>query len=101
VVTLYNEKNSTIRNKARGKWHELFRRGTCCITGFGYFAERAEVDGFPYYNISLSGKGDKYPDPKSEFFASENHYLLLTVAAHGPMSIEVKSLSGAVLDRRP
>ena len=24
--------------------------------GFGHYAERAEVDGFPYYNTSLSGK---------------------------------------------
>src|SRR5690606_35674291 len=63
VVTLYNERNASIRNQAAGRWHPLFRRGTACITGFGYYAERAVVDGFPYYNTSLSGTGNRYPDP--------------------------------------
>lgn len=100
VVTLYNERNASIRSQAGGRWHELFRRGTCCITGFGYFAERAEVDGFPYYNTSLSGRGAKYPDPKSKFFASEDGYLLMTVERDGPMTVEIKSLAGKVLDRQ-
>ena len=54
VVTLYNERNASIRAKADGAWHQLFRQGTLAVTGFGYFAERAEVDGFTYYNTSLS-----------------------------------------------
>ena len=45
---------------------------SACITGFGYFAERAEVDGVPYYNTSLSGTGNQYPDPHSQFLAGEN-----------------------------
>lgn len=100
VVTLYNEHNSNIRNQAGKRWHGLFRRGTCCITGFGHFAERAEVDGFPYYNTSLIGRGDRYPDPQSKFLASEDGYLLLTIPRTGPMMIDVKNLNGDVLDHR-
>lgn len=100
VVTLYNERNASIRNQAGKQWHDLFRRGTCCITGFGYFVERAEVDGFPYYNTSLSGKGNRYPDPQSKFLAGEDSYILLTVKRNGPMTVEIKSLKNMVLDRR-
>ena len=100
VVTLYNERNASIRNQAQKRWHDLFRRGTCCITGFGYFAERAEVDGFPYYNTSLSGKGSQYPDPQSKFLAGEDGYILLTVKRVGKMAVEIKSLKNTVLDRQ-
>lgn len=100
VVTLYNERNASVRNQAGGKWHDLFRRGTCCITGFGYFAERAEVDGLPYYNTSLNGRGNQYPDPNSKFLAGEDSYILLTAKRGGPMTVEIKSLKNTVLDRR-
>ncbi len=101
VVTLYNERNASIRNQANGRWHELFRKGTVCVTGFGYFAERAEVDGLTYYNTSLSGRGTRYPDPRSGFLASEDSYLLLTFdRAAGTMRVDIKNLSGTVLDRR-
>ena len=100
VVTLYNERNATVRGLAQRKWHELFRKGTCCITGFGYFAERAEVDGVAYYNTSLSGKGDRYPDPNSRFLAGEDSYLLLTIQRGGKMIVEIKTLEGQVLDRQ-
>lgn len=101
VVTLYNERNASVRSQAGGAWHEAIRRGTLAVTGFGYFAERAEVDGFPYYNTSLSGKGAKYPDPQSKFLASEDSYLLLT-AKREPrtLTVEIKSLAGETLDRK-
>lgn len=100
VVTLYNERNASVRNQAQKQWHDLFRRGTCCITGFGYFAERAEVDGFHYYNTSLSGKGSQYPDPQSKFLAGEDSYMLLTIEREGKMTVEIKSLKITVLDQR-
>ena len=100
VVTLYNERNVSIRNQAQKQWHDLFRRGTCCITGFGYFAERAEVDGFSYYNTALNGRGNQYPDPQSEFLVGEDSYILLTVDRSGKMTVELKSLRNKVLDRR-
>ena len=31
-----------------------------------------------YFNTSLNGKGDKYPDPKSKALFSEDNYVLLT-----------------------
>ncbi|MEX1026975.1 MAG: hypothetical protein WD049_03055, partial [Candidatus Paceibacterota bacterium] len=84
-----------------GAWHDMFRKGTIAVTGFGYYAERAEVDGFTYYNTSLSGKGDQYPDPKSQFLKGEDSYILLTVTKNPPkMIVEIKGLDGSVLDRR-
>ncbi|QDV71367.1 hypothetical protein Poly24_51020 [Rosistilla carotiformis] len=100
VVTLYNERNASIRNQANKQWHELFRRGTCCVTGYGYFAERAEVDGFPYYNSSLSGSGAQYRDPHSKFLAGEDSYLLLTLQRGGAMAVKIKSLSGDEFDHQ-
>ena len=100
VVTLYNERNATVRGLAKGAWRDLLRRGTVTIAGFGYFAERAEADGVPYLNTSLSGRGDRYPDPASKFLTSADNYVLLTVdRAGGTLTVALKSLEGAVLDR--
>ncbi len=100
LVTLYNERNASIRGQVQGAWHEMFRQGTCCITGFGHYAERAEVDGFPYYNTSLQGRGNQYPDPHSRFLAGADNYLLLTFLQDGALRVEIKSLTGKVLDRQ-
>ena len=98
VVTLYNERNAIIRTKEDAAWHDMFRKGTVAITGFGYYAERAEVDGFTYYNTAL-GKGDRYPDPHSKFLVSEASYILLTFTKKPPkMVVEIKGLDGSVLD---
>ncbi|MBL9179504.1 MAG: metallophosphoesterase [Verrucomicrobiaceae bacterium] len=98
TVTLHNERSATMRGQLKGEWGRLFRLGSAVITGFGYFAERAVVDGFPYYNTALKGDGDRYPDPKSAFLASEHNYVLLTFKSKSPMRIEVRSLAGKVLD---
>ncbi|MGC4005647.1 MAG: hypothetical protein QM811_22015 [Pirellulales bacterium] len=88
-----------MRNAAGGAWRKEFARGSAVLTGFGYFAERAEADGIPYVNTSLGGRGAKYPDPASKFFASEDNYLLLTAVPDGKiLRIELKSLTGKVLD---
>src|SRR5207248_1608201 len=69
-------------------------------TAFRHFAERVEVDGLLYFNTSLNGKGDKYPDPKSKAIFSEDNYVLLTFdRAKRKMAIELKSLGGKVMDR--
>lgn len=100
VVTIYNERNSDIRAQDTPPLHALFRRGTIAITGFGYFAERAEVDGFSYYNTSISGTGEKYKDPQSRFFASEDGYLLMSFeAGKQTMTVELKNLAGDVLEK--
>lgn len=99
-ITLQNERNMNMRGQVKGEWGRLFQQGSAVITGFGYFAERAMVDGFPYYNTALKGNGDKYPDPKSAFFASEHSYVLLTFRPDAPMKIALKALDGRVLDEQ-
>ena len=72
-----------------------------CIRDSGHYAERAEVDGFPYYNTSLSGKGTHYPDPKSAFLRGIDSYVLLTLTKNpAKMVVEIKGLDGTVLDRK-
>jgi len=101
IVTLYNERNGSMRAQARGAWHGMFRKGTIAITGFGHYAERAEVNGFPYYNTSLSGKGTHYPDDKSAFLKGEDSYILLTITKNpAKIAVEIKGLDGKVLDRK-
>lgn len=100
VFTLMNEKQTTVDGRSKGAWHEHFRRGSALITGFGYFADRAELTGgLAYYNTCLKGNGSLYIDPKSQFQSSEDNYLLLTfTAGASKMKIEFKNLQGKVLD---
>ncbi|HEY1067282.1 MAG TPA: hypothetical protein VGE52_14270, partial [Pirellulales bacterium] len=98
-ITIYNERHSAVRSIHKGAWLAPLKRGSAAITGFGYFAERAEVDGLPCFNTSLSGKGAKYPDPKSKFFAQEDGYLLLSAdRATNSLAVRIKNLAGATLD---
>ncbi len=98
---MHGERNANVRSQVGGSWGTMLRCGTIAITGFGYFAERAEVDGFTCYNTSLSGKGDKYPDPESKVLASENSYILLTFTKNPlKMAVEINNLKGQVLDRK-
>jgi hypothetical protein len=102
VFTLNNEKQTQIFGLTKGMWHEQFAKGSALITGFGYFAERAELkEGIPYFNTCLKGDGTPYKDPRSKFFASEHNYLLLTFTAGSEaMTVEFKNLQGKVLDTR-
>jgi hypothetical protein len=100
TITINNERNATMRGQLKGEWGRLFQRGSAVITGFGYFAERAVVDGFPYYDTALKGDGDRYPDPKSAFLASEHNYILLTFKPRAPMIVTIKNLQGKVLDEQ-
>lgn len=101
VLTLYNERNGTMRGQAKGAWNELFRQGSACISGFGHFGERAEVEEFPFFNTSLNGRGAKYPDPKSQALHSVDNYLLITARkGSDTLTVELKGLDGKVLDRR-
>jgi len=101
VITLNNEKNSVMRGYEGGAWMPLFRQTSAVITGFGYFGERSEVDGFPYFNTCLKGDGDLYKDPKSAFVTREDNYLLLTFTrGASTMKVQFKNLRGEVLDTR-
>lgn len=101
VITLYNEQNSRVRGLEGGEWGRMIARGSLAITGFGYFAERAEVAGFNYYNTSVSGTGSRYADPKSVALKSEDNFVLLTFR-RGPalLRVELKNLAGEVLDQK-
>ncbi|HBJ86569.1 MAG TPA: hypothetical protein DDZ88_22480 [Verrucomicrobiales bacterium] len=100
VLTLMNEKQTQVQGLTKGAWHGHFHQGSAIITGFGYFADRAELSGgLPYYNTCLKGDGDLYKDPQSKFHARVDNYLLLTFTAGAPtMKIQFKSLRGEVLD---
>lgn len=101
VITLNNEQNSLMRGYDKGAWKNLFHQSSAVITGYGYFGERAEVDGFPYFNTCLKGDGDLYKDPKSAFVTREDNYLLLTFTKDAPaMKVQIKNLRGEVLDTR-
>ncbi len=100
VITLYNEQHRAVRRLAGGAWWSAIRRGSAAVTGFGHFAERSEPDGLPCFNISVNGKGARYPDPESRFLQSEDSLLLLIFPRRGPARAEIISLGGAVLDAR-
>lgn len=102
TLTLNNEKSSVTRGLAKGEWGRLMRRGTLTATGFGYFAERAETEGYPWFNTSLNGRGDVYRDPASAFLASEDSYLLFRFRrGQAEMTAEIRRLAdGAVLDAK-
>lgn len=100
VVTLMNERQTQLQGLTKGAWHEHFRKGSALLTGFGYFADRALLEGgLPYYNTSLKGDGDLYRDPRSLFHAREDNYLLLRFTAGAPeATVQCKSLRGEVLE---
>lgn len=101
VVTFYNERNSTVRGLEGGEWGKMIAQGSLAITGFGYFGERAEVDGFSYYNTSVGGTGAPYRDAKSVFFKNEDNYMLLTFRRpSNELRAELKNLQGEVLESK-
>lgn len=100
VFTLINEKQTSVEGQTKGLWHEHFGKGNALVTGFGYFADRAELkNGLPYYNTCLKGDGSPYKDPRSKFFAQQDNYLLLTFErGQDKVQIQFKNLKGEVLD---
>lgn len=102
VISLMNEKQSSLAGATKGIWHEQFRKGSALITGFGYFAERAELEGgLPYFNTCLKGNGDVYKDSKSKFLGKEDHYLLLIFRqGEDTMKVQFRNLRGEVMDER-
>ncbi|MEP6671853.1 MAG: hypothetical protein ABJF10_22015 [Chthoniobacter sp.] len=101
VITIYNERNATVRGLEGGEWSRMISQGSLAITGFGYFGERAEVNGFSFYNTSVGGTGTPYADPKSAVLKSEDNFVLLTFRrAPAQLRVELKNLNGEVLDRK-
>lgn len=101
LITVNNEKNGSMRTYEGGAWKPLFHRSSAVVTGYGYFGERAEVEGFPYFNTCLKGNGDLYQDSKSVFVTREDNYLLFTFKkGSATMTVEMKNLRGETLDTR-
>ncbi|MDO8539557.1 MAG: FN3 domain-containing metallophosphoesterase family protein [Opitutaceae bacterium] len=102
IFTLNNEKQTQVFARTKGIWHEQFRKGSALVTGFGHFAERAELrEGIPYFNTCIKGDGAAYKDPQSKFFAAEHNYLMLTFKrGERTMTAQFKNLRGEVLDTR-
>jgi hypothetical protein len=102
VFPIMNEKQSSLAGATKGLWHREFVRASGLITGFGYFAERAELDGgLPYFNTCLKGDGDVYKDSKNQFLSREDNYLLLTFKKGADsMTVQFKNLKGDVMDTR-
>ncbi len=97
IITLHNERNQAMRYQENGEWNKLFQEGSAVITGYGHYSERAEVDGFPYFNTSLKA-GNIYPDEFSKVLHAVNGYILLTFTKRA-FQIEMKSLDGEIIDR--
>lgn len=101
LITLDNERNATARSQEGGEWGRMMAKGSFIISGFGYFAERAEVDGITYYNTSVGGTGTPYPDPKSAVLKSEDSFMLLTFRREPrEVRVELKNMRGEVLDSK-
>lgn len=101
LITLDNERNATVRSQEGGEWGKMMAQGSLTITGFGYFAERAEVDGITYYNTSVGGTGTPYPDPKSAILKSEDNFILLTFRREPhELRVDLKNLRGEILDSK-
>jgi hypothetical protein len=100
LIPLYNEKHSVVRGFAGGAYGRLLARSSLVVTGFGYFAERAEVGETTFYNTSVSGTGTPYKDPSSVFLGSQDNYLLLSISP-GRLKAQLRSLpDGTVLDEK-
>jgi hypothetical protein len=101
IITLNNEQNALMRGYDQGTWKPLFHQSSTVITGYGYFGERSEVDGFPYFNTCLKGDGDLYKDPKTAFVTRDDNFILLSFHRDTrPMKVQILNLSGEVLDTR-
>jgi hypothetical protein len=97
-LAVHNENNALMREQASGEWGRMLSRSTAVISGFGYFGERAEVDGVPYFNTCLC-RGDLYPDPCSRFLCEEPNYMVLRLRGGATMvQAEIHDLDGRILD---
>ncbi len=99
MVTLINERQSNLNGLTKGAWHHEMKQGSALVSGFGYFAEYAELaDGLPYFNTCLKGDGSPYKDPKSKFFTQQDNYLLLTFQKGSTtFTTQIKNLKGETL----
>lgn len=99
VVSYYNESNYGVRGAEQGAWETLLRQGSLMLSGFGSFAERAEVKGVPYFNSGLKEGEDFHDTANAKFFNETASYILMTIPKEGElMTVDLKGLDGTVLD---
>ncbi len=100
LIPIYNEKHSTVRGFGGGAYAKLLAQSSLVFTGYGYFAERAEVGETTFYNTSVSGTGTPYKDPRSVFLRSEDNFVLITVKP-GRLTAQLRRIpDGSVLDEK-
>jgi hypothetical protein len=102
VVTLYNEKNETVRNTSSGAWSNLLGHTTIAATAYSYMAERAQAGTVTYYDTSLDASLGKLLDSMSQVsFSIPNYLLIVFDRAAGTMSVDLKNLTNrASLDHK-
>lgn len=100
MITYLNESGPNVRRQEKGMWENMLRQGSAVLIGFGSFAERAEVRGMPYFTTALKVL-DQFSDAAhARFYRPVESYTLLTIPRSGElMTVELKSLDGATLDR--
>ncbi|WP_218932054.1 metallophosphoesterase [Adhaeretor mobilis] len=106
LITLYNSSNTVVANPdgVFKHWKPFLRKNTAILTGYGLYAERAEMQGLPWYNSSLV-KGrpqDMYFDKNQAFGAGVSSYVLMKFNndTH-QLVIELKNVEdGSVLDTK-
>ena len=97
TFTLQNQHNGVMRSLYGGLWKPYFEKSAAVFSGYGYYQERAH-ENIPYYNTCLKG-GVLYPDKFSKFNALTGGYILMRVRQNEPIKIEIKNLSGEILDK--
>lgn len=100
MITYYNESSHNLRNAEGGAWETLLRQNSVALSGFGSYAERAEVKGTPYFNTGLKAH-DAFGDRQGgRFYQAVASYTLLTLTRENElMEVELKDINGNVLDR--
>lgn len=100
MLTYFNESGPNIRAQEKGMWENMLRQGSAVLSGFGSFAERAEVRGMPYFTSALKvldSFGDK---ANGKFYRAVEGYTLVTIPKNDEMmTVELKKTDGTVLDR--
>ena len=103
-VTLFNEEAKLFRGCCKGAWHRMMARGTIGISGYGYYALRAEMpDGMIYYNTCIADpNGFVYHDPSEKLIEASSNYMLLDFDCKAKtMTVRLKeSGTGRLIDEK-
>jgi len=100
MITFFNESGPNVRAQEKGMWENMLRQGSVVLSGFGSFAERAEVKGMPYFTSALKVLDQFGDKANAQFYRAVESYTLITIPRTGELlTVELKGLDGTVLDR--